>query len=151
MLDALLADNPELADAGPAGAELRGRRRRGRGRGRPRAAGLLRKSAALLADDGSGPGASIACACARCCRVRDRRLPAQGRAMLLATAQDQAPENAAVAAAVTRAAGRPATAEDAAIARRGGLGAALIASGLLMLLGVGHLLRGAVARRRVVT
>lgn len=149
QLDALLADDPELPmrdqvvpayEAAADEAEQTG--------DRVRAAGLLRKSAALLAV--LDPG--------RADRLRLRALlleaelegvSAQGRAMLLATAQDQAPENAAVAAAVTRAAGRPATAEDAAIARKGGLGAALIGSGLLLLLGVGHLLRGWTARRRV--
>lgn len=147
-LDALLADNPELPmrdqvvpayEAAAEAAEEGGER--------ARAAGLLRKSAALLA--GLDPG--------RADRLRLRALlleaeleevSAQGRAMLLATAHDQAPENAAVAAAMVRAEGRPATAEDAAIARRGGLGALLIASGLLLLLGVGHLIRGA-GRRRV--
>jgi len=70
----------------------------------------------------------------------------QGRAMLLATAAEQAPGNAAVIAATDRNAERPATAEDAALARRGGLGAALIASGLVILLGLGHLVRGGVRR-----
>lgn len=146
-LDALLADNPELPmrdqlvpayEAAADEAEAAG--------DHVRAAALLRKSGALLADlDGS-----------RAARLRLRALlieaeiegvSAQGRAMLLATAQAEAPDSPAVVAALGRAAGRPATAEDAAIARRGGLGALLILSGLLLLLGLGHLLRGATRRR----
>jgi hypothetical protein len=150
QLDAILADNPELAmrdqvvptyEAAAEDAEVAG--------DPARAAGLLRKSAALLA----------AVDPSRADRLRLRALlleaeiegvSPQGRAMLLATAADQAPGNAAVIAATSRAAERPATAEDAALIRRGGLGTALIASGLLMLLGVGHLVRGGM-RRQIVT
>lgn len=149
QLDALLADDPELPmreqvvpayEAAADEAEHAGER--------ARAAGLLRKSAALLA----GLDAS------RADRLRLRALlleaeiegvSAQGRAMLLATAHEQAPGDDAVAAAMARSVGRPATAEDAALARRGGLGTLLIASGLLLLLGLGNLLRGWTARRRV--
>ena len=146
QLDAILADNPELAmreqvvptyEAAADDAEAGG--------DPARAAGLLRKSAALLA----------AVDPSRADRLRLRALlleaeiegvSPQGRAMLLATAAEQAPGNAAVIAATDRNAERPATAEDAALARRGGLGAALIASGLVILLGLGHLVRGGVRR-----
>lgn len=148
-LDALLADNPELPmrdqlvtayEAAADEAEASG--------DRARAAGLLRKSGALLATLDPSRAARL--------RLRALLIEAdlegvspQGRAMLLATAQTEAPDSPAVAAAVKASEGRPATAEDAAIARRGGLAAVLIASGLVLLLGLGHLVRSWSVRRRV--
>ena len=142
MLDALLADNPELEmraqlvpsyEAAADEAEAAGDRRR--------AAGLLRKSAALLAV--ADPDRST--------RLRLRallveseidELPGQGRAMLLATAESLAPEDPSVQAALARVAERPATAEEAGLRRRLGLLILSVGFGLAILLGLGHLLRG---------
>ena len=149
MLDELLADNPELGmrdqlvpsyEAAADEAEAAGDRRR--------AAGLLRKSAALLAE--ADPDRST--------RLRLRallveadidELPAQGRAMLLATAETIAPEDPSVLAALARSAGRPATAEEAALRRRLGVLSIALLGALALLLALGHLLRwraGASAR-----
>ncbi|MBK9754941.1 MAG: hypothetical protein IPO88_15855 [Nannocystis sp.] len=146
MLDALLADNPELEmraqlvpsyEAAADEAEAAGERRR--------AAGLLRKSAALLSE--ADPGRST--------RLRLRallveaeidELPAQGRAMLLATAESLAPDDPSVHAALARVAERPATAEEAGLRRRFGLLLLAFASGLAILLGLGYLLRASRTR-----
>jgi len=142
MLDALLADNPELEmraqlvpsyEAAADEAEAAGDRRR--------AAGLLRKSAALLAV--ADPDRST--------RLRLRallveseidELPGQGRAMLLATAESLAPDDPSLQAALARVAERPATAEEAGLRRRLGLLILAVGFGLAILLGLGHLLRG---------
>ena len=150
MLDALLADNPELgmrdqlvpsyeaaADEAEAAGELQ------------RAAGLLRKSAALLHDVDPGRGQRLQLR-ALLVEAEIDALPEQGRAMLLATAASLAPDDPSVQAAQGRVAQRPATAEEAALRRRVGLGGLLLLAALTTLMGLGHLLRalrsGAAAR-----
>ncbi len=141
MLDALLADNPELgmreqlvpsyeaaADEAEAAGELQ------------RAAGLLRKSAALLHETDPGRGQRLQLR-ALLVEAEIEALPEQGRAMLLATAASLAPDDPSVQAAQSRVAERPATAEEAALQRRAGLGGLLLLAALTVLMGVGHLLR----------
>ena len=148
MLDALLADNPELEmraqlvpsyEAAADEAEASGDRRR--------AAGLLRKSAALLglADPDRGTRLRL-----RALLVESEidELPAQGRAMLLATAESLAPDDPALQAALASVAERPATAEEAGLRRRLGLLILAVGFGLAILLGLGYLRAG---RARVAT
>lgn len=142
MLDALLADNPELDmraqlvptyEAAADEAEAAG--------DRPRAAGLLRKSAALLADSDPERGTRLRLR-ALLVEAEIDELPAQGRAMLLATAESLAPGDPSVQAALARVAERPASAEEAGLRRRLTLlGLALVAC-LAALLAAGHLLIG---------
>ncbi len=148
MLDALLADNPELdmraqlvpsyeaaADEAEAAGDL------------PRAAGLLRKSAALLADSDPERGTRLRLR-ALLVEAEIAELPAQGRAMLLATAESLAPDDAGVQAALARISQRPATPEEAGLRRRLGLLGLALVAGLAALLVLGHLLLG---RSRPVT
>lgn len=141
MLDALLADNPELgmrdqlvpsyeaaADEAEAAGELQ------------RAAGLLRKSAALLRDADPERGRRLQLR-ALLVEAEIDALPEQGRAMLLATAASLAPDDPSVAAAQGRVARRPATAEEAALRRRAGLAGLALLAALSALLAIGHLLR----------
>ena len=149
MLDALLADNPELGmrdqlvpsyEAAADEAEAAG--------DRPRAAGLLRKSAALLAHVDPERGKRLRLR-ALLVEAEIEALPPQGRAMLLATAESLAPGDPSVLAAQERVASRPATAEEAALRRVAGrLGLALFA-GLALLMVLGHLLRALWSRRLV--
>ena len=142
MLDALLADNPELEmraqlvpsyEAAADEAEAAGDRRR--------AAGLLRKSAALLgvADPERGTRLRL-----RALLVESEidELPQQGRAMLLATAESLAPDDPSLQAALARVAERPATAEEAGLRRRLGLLILAVGFGLAILLGLGYLRAG---------
>jgi hypothetical protein len=118
MLDALLADNPELgmraqlvpsyeaaADEAEAAGDLR------------RASGLLRKSAALLAEADPVRADQLRLR-ALLVEAQIAELPAQGRAMLLATAESLAPDDPAVHAALAQIAERPVTVEDAALRDR---------------------------------
>lgn len=147
MLDALLADNPELGmrdqlvpsyEAAAAEAEAAG--------DLPRAAGLLRKSAALLADADPERGKQLRLR-ALLVEAEIEALPPQGRAMLLATAQTLAPDDPAVLAAQERVAERPATAEEAALRRRAGQVGLTLLAGLAALMLLGHLLRALWSRR----
>ena len=141
MLDALLADNPELgmreqlvpsyeaaADEAEAAGELQ------------RAAGLLRKSAALLheADPDRGQRLQLR---ALLVEAEIEALPEQGRAMLLATAASLAPDDPSVQAAQGRVAQRPASTEEAALRRRAGLGGLLLLFALGTLMAIGALVR----------
>ena len=149
MLDTLLADNPELLmraqlvpsyEAAADEAEAAGDRRR--------AAGLLRKSAALLKDEDSERSTRLRLR-ALLVEAEIEELPAQGRAMLLATAAGLGPDDPSVQAALARVAERPATAEEAGLRRRLGLLFLAVGFGLAILLGLGYLLRAGepVARR----
>ena len=141
MLDALLADNPELgmraqlvpsyeaaADEAQAAGDL------------PRASGLLRKSAALLAQADPDRSARLRLR-ALLIEAETSELPAQGRAMLLATAESLAPEDPSVHAALAGIAERPATAEDAALRDRLTILLLAVLGGLGALWLFGHLLR----------
>lgn len=148
-LDALLADNPELPMRDQLVTAYEAAADEAEQAGEPaRAAGLLRKSGALLADLDPSRADRLRLRALLIEAALDEVSP-QGRAMLLATAREEAPDSPAVTAAIAAARGRPATAEDAAAARRGGLAALLIASVLVLLLGLGHVLRGLAPRRRV--
>lgn len=142
MLDALLADNPELEmraqlvpsyEAAADEAEQAGDPRR--------AAGLLRKSAALLAEADRHRSTQLRLR-ALLLEAEIDELPAQGRAMLLATADTLAPGDPSVAAAMARVAERPATAEEAGLRRRLGLAVLAVFFALAVLLGLGAVLRG---------
>ena len=141
MLDALLADNPELGmraqlvpsyEAAADEAERAGDLRR--------ASGLLRKSAALLAAADPDRSAQLRLR-ALLLEAEITELPAQGRAMLLATAESLAPDDPSVHAALARVAERPATAEDAALRDRLTILLLTVLGGLAALWLFGHLLR----------
>ena len=141
MLDALLADNPELgmraqlvpsyeaaADEAEAAGDLR------------RASGLLRKSAALLAEADAARSDQLRLR-ALLVEAQIAELPAQGRAMLLATAESLAPDDPAVHAALAQIAARPASAEDAALRDRLTVLLLGVFGGLAVLWMFGYLLR----------
>ncbi len=143
MLDALLADNPELgmraqlvpsyeaaADEAVAAGEAR------------RAAGLLRKSAALLADSDAERSAALRLR-ALLIEAEIAELPPQGRAMLLATAESLAPGDPAVHAALARVHRRPANAEEAVLREQLLVLALAVVGGLGLLWLVGYQLRRA--------
>ena len=68
-------------------------------------------------------------------------LPVEGRAMLLATAESLAPDDPKVLAAVSRVAARPLGSEAVALHWHLDLAWLVLCAGLLVLLGLGHLLR----------
>ncbi len=138
LLDSLLADNPDLALgnqlvptylAAAADAEAAGEHRR--------AAGLLRKSAALA---GGSEGLELKLR-ALLLESQIDDLPVQGRAMLLATAESLAPDDPKVLAAVSQVAARPLGSEAVAMHRQLEQAWLVLCAGLLVLLGLGHLLR----------